>query len=67
MANWRGTARSNHFRVKDEFAFRAWAGTLGLDVVESPGSPGLFSVFPGKIVRGWRLAKLTPEGSRRRF
>ena len=37
MANWRGTARSNHFRVKDEFAFRAWAGTLGLDVVDRIG------------------------------
>jgi hypothetical protein len=48
MANWRGVARSNHFRVKDELAFRAWAGALGLDVVESPGSPGLFSFFPGK-------------------
>ena len=64
MANWRGTARSNHFRVKDEFAFRAWAGTLGLDVVESPGSPGLFSVFLGKSSEDgdWPSSRLREAG-----
>jgi hypothetical protein len=64
MANWRGTARSNHFRVKDEFAFRAWAGTLGLDVVENSGSPGLFSVFPGKTSEDgdWPSSRLREAG-----
>jgi hypothetical protein len=34
MANWYGTARSNYFAVKDEAAFRAWAGKRGLQVWE---------------------------------
>jgi hypothetical protein len=65
MANWCGTARSNHFRVKDEFAFRAWAGALGLDVVESSGSPGLFSVFPGKTSEDgdWPSSRLREAGN----
>jgi hypothetical protein len=64
MANWRGVARSNHFRVKDELAFRAWAGALGLDVVESPGSPGLFSFFPGKTSEDgdWPSSRLSDAG-----
>jgi hypothetical protein len=34
MANYYATARSNYFAVKDEQAFREWAGRLGLTVLE---------------------------------
>jgi len=36
MANYYATARSNYFAVKDEKAFRDWAGLLGLTILE-PG------------------------------
>ena len=39
MANYYATARSNYFAVKDEQAFREWAGHLGLTVLEpDPGN-----------------------------
>lgn len=31
MANYNGKARTNYFKVKDETAFRAWAGKHSLD------------------------------------
>ena len=34
MANYYATARSNYFAVKDETAFREWAGLLGLTILE---------------------------------
>ncbi len=34
MANYYATARSNYFAVKDETAFREWAGILGLTILE---------------------------------
>ena len=34
MANYYATARSNYFAVKDETAFREWAGLLDLTILE---------------------------------
>jgi hypothetical protein len=40
MANYYGSARSNYFRVKDGEAFKKWAASLGLDVLESSQKRG---------------------------
>ncbi|MBN8461185.1 MAG: hypothetical protein J0M04_25455 [Verrucomicrobia bacterium] len=53
MANYYATARSNYFAVKDEAAFRAWAGNLGLTVLEpdhrAKSTDGIrrFGIAPG--------------------
>ena len=35
MANWYGTSRSNYFKVKNEGAFREWAESRDLEVLEN--------------------------------
>jgi hypothetical protein len=45
MANWHGTARSNHFRVKDEAAFMAWATALNLQTWTRP-TTDTFAIAP---------------------
>ena len=47
MANWYGTSRSNYFKVKDEEAFREWADSRDLEVLEKPH--GLFGVAPSSM------------------
>lgn len=37
MANYEAHCRSNYFRVKDEAAFRTWAESLYLTVIEQDG------------------------------
>ena len=47
MANWYGQSRSNYFNVKDEAAFREWAESRDLRVLENPG--GLFGITPSSL------------------
>lgn len=47
MANWYGTSRSNYFNVKDEGAFREWAESRDLEVLEKPS--GLFGITPSSM------------------
>ncbi len=53
MANHYATARSNYFAVKDEAAFREWAGLMGLAVLEpdhrakTAGGIRRFGIAPG--------------------
>lgn len=44
MANYYGTERTNYFRVKDETAFRQFAGKFHLTVIED--SEGRFGLLP---------------------
>lgn len=47
MANWYGQSRSNYFNVKDEAAFREWAESRDLEVLEGPS--GLFGIAPSSM------------------
>lgn len=47
MANWYGSSRSNYFKVEDEDAFREWAESRDLQVLEKPG--GLFGITPSSM------------------
>lgn len=56
MANWIGSARSNYFQVKNEAAFREWAGKRDLHVMEGtkgePPEPS-FGVYSEDEYGGW--------------
>jgi len=45
MANWRGTARSNYFRVKDEATFLAWVKARNIQVWTRPQTD-TFAIAP---------------------
>lgn len=47
MANWYGTSRSNYFKVENEEAFREWAESRDLQVLERPD--GLFGITPSSM------------------
>lgn len=47
MANWYGQSRSNYFKVLDEVAFREWAESRDLEVMEKFG--GLLAIAPSSM------------------
>jgi len=53
MSNYCATARSNYFAVKDEAAFRQWAGGLQLAILKDSSPPKIddgtprFGITPG--------------------
>ena len=46
MANYYAAARTNYFRVKDEQAFRKWAGDLSCEICDD--QEGRFCLLPGE-------------------